>query len=99
MTAPAAPTEHASAKYETMNVAQQQMRARMSPRVAGCLDCQLLAGARALWRLRRGCSLMHTHRLHSSSFLGLPYRILIKYKPEKGTTMEPVGKDPSTLNP
>ena len=32
-----------------------------------------------------------THRLHSSSFLGLLYRIL-KYEPQKGTTMEPLSK-------
>ena len=32
-----------------------------------------------------------THRLHSSSFLGLPYRIL-HMNPKKGTTMEPMGK-------
>ena len=31
-----------------------------------------------------------TQRLHSSSFLGLPSRIL-KYEPQKGTTMEPLG--------
>ena len=28
-------------------------------------------------------------RLHSSSFLRLPYRILYIYEPQKGTTMEP----------
>ena len=35
----------------------------------------------------------HTCSLHCSSFLGLPYRILIIYlvKPEKGTTMETIG--------
>ena len=34
-----------------------------------------------------------TYSLHCSSFLGLPYRILIVYlvKPKKGTTMETVG--------
>ena len=31
-----------------------------------------------------------THRLHSSSFLGLPYRIL-NMNPQKGTTLEPLG--------
>ena len=31
-----------------------------------------------------------THRLQSSSFLGLPYRIL-NIKPQKGTTLEPLG--------
>ena len=32
--------------------------------------------------------------LHCSSFLGLPYRILIIYlvKPKKGTTMETIGR-------
>ena len=35
----------------------------------------------------------HTYSLHCSSFLGLPYRILIIYlvKPKKGTTMETIG--------
>ena len=35
-----------------------------------------------------------TYSLHCSSFLGLPYRILIIYlvKPEKGTSMETIGK-------
>ena len=35
-----------------------------------------------------------TYSLHCSSFLGLPYRILIIYlvKPKKGTTMETTGK-------
>ena len=32
----------------------------------------------------------HTHRLHSSSFLRLPY-IDPKYTPQKGTAMEPMG--------
>ena len=34
-----------------------------------------------------------TYSLHCSSFLGLPYRILIIYlvKPKKGTTMETIG--------
>ena len=32
-----------------------------------------------------------TNRLHSSSFFGVPYGIL-KYKSQKGTTMEPMGK-------
>ena len=32
-----------------------------------------------------------THRPQSSSFLGLPYRIL-KYEPPKGTTLGPMGK-------
>ena len=34
-----------------------------------------------------------TQRLHCSSFLGVPYRILIIYlvKPKKGTTMETIG--------
>ena len=36
-------------------------------------------------------SLASTHRLQSSSFLGLPYRIL-NMSPQKGTTMEPMGK-------
>ena len=37
-----------------------------------------------------------TYSLHCSSFLGLPYRILIKYlvKPKKGTTMETIGRPP-----
>ena len=35
-----------------------------------------------------------TYSLHCSSFLGLPYRILIIYlvKPNKGTTMETIGR-------
>ena len=35
-----------------------------------------------------------TYSLHWSSFLGLPYRILIIYlvKPKKGTTMETIGR-------
>ena len=35
-----------------------------------------------------------TYSLHCSSFLGLPYRILIMYlvKPKKGTAMETIGK-------
>ena len=35
-----------------------------------------------------------TYSLHCSSFLGLPYRILIIYlvKPKKGTTMETIGR-------
>ena len=34
-----------------------------------------------------------TYSLHCSSFLGLPYRILLIYlvKPKKGTTMETIG--------
>ena len=39
-------------------------------------------------------SLGFTYSLHCSSFLGLPYRILIVYlvKPKKGTTMETIGR-------
>ena len=35
----------------------------------------------------------YTYSLHYSSFLGLPYRILLIYlvKPKKGTTMETLG--------
>ena len=35
-----------------------------------------------------------TYSLHCSSFLGLPYRILLIYlvKPKKGTTMETIGR-------
>ena len=33
---------------------------------------------------------VHTQRLHSSSFLGLPYRVP-KNEPLKGTAMEPMG--------
>ena len=39
----------------------------------------------------------HTHRLHSSSFSGLPYRIL-KYKPQRGTTMEPMVNDTNSIS-
>ena len=40
-----------------------------------------------------GCCTSTTYSLHCSSFLGLPYRILIIYlvKPKKGTTMETTG--------
>ena len=37
------------------------------------------------WRIKT------THRLLSSSFLGLPYRIL-KMSQQKGTTKEPMGR-------
>ena len=39
-------------------------------------------------------SLGFTCSLHCSSFLGVPYRILIMYlvKPKKGTTMETIGR-------
>ena len=40
--------------------------------------------------LSEACSRL-TQRLHSSSFLGFPYRNLYKYKPQKGATMEPMG--------
>ena len=33
-----------------------------------------------------------THRLHSSSFLGLPYTVL-NMNPQNGTTMEPMGTE------
>ena len=39
-----------------------------------------------------------THRLHSSSFLGLLYRIS-KYEPPRGTTMEPMGKPENVAGP
>ena len=48
----------------------------------------------------------HTYSLHCSSFLGLPCRILNieLVKPEKGTTMETIGKpckpdQPLRMNP
>ena len=49
--------------------------------------------SKLLRRLQRRC-LQPTYSLHCSSFLGLPYRILIIYlvKPKKGTTMETIGK-------
>ena len=49
------------------------------------------------------CRLHSTYSLHCSSFLGLPYRILIMYlvKPKKGTTMETIGihRVPSVVTP
>ena len=41
-----------------------------------------------------------TYSLHCSSFLGLPYRILIIYlvKPQKGPTMETIGNIPEIRN-
>ena len=41
-----------------------------------------------------GHGLGPTYSLHCSSFLGLPYRILLIYlvKPKKGTTMETIGR-------
>ena len=43
---------------------------------------------------KRAISLGFTCSLHFSSFLGLPYRILIirLAKPQKGTTMETLGR-------
>ena len=44
----------------------------------------------------RGNSWWGPHRLHGSSFLGLPDRIP-NYEPQKGTTMEPMGRVISTF--
>ena len=63
----------------------------LAPKVLGRSRCQGFFCAVSASRIEsfqehRGS----THRLHSSSLLGFPHRILNK-KPPKGTTMEPMG--------
>ena len=69
----------------TVSLTSQQRAARARLASAGCLQ-------ESIWG---SCSVFSksTCSLHCSSFLGLPYRILIicLVKPKKGTTMETVG--------
>ena len=59
-------------------------------KIAG--DCRRTCGPeRGVEGQRKRKVLTAAHRLHSSSVLGLPYRILIM-NPPKGTTMESMGK-------
>ena len=76
-----------------MNLAARALRPL--ERMISCLGCPETVKTINSPKLSGPCYKPYpTYSLHWSSFLGLPYRILIMYlvKPKKGTTMETLGK-------